>query len=499
MKFLGLRLCDHDSSITYSNGVDVKYYKPERHNQIKHFAYRNLKDWVKDIERFDINLNEIDAIAMVIDVDKHPYLKEEDPQKLYELINIPYSPFTEITCPVYRIDHHYAHSLSSWMLTDAYNHLILDGYGDLKRSISVFKDKERTKSYTLDEVGSFGMFLGDMGKPFEIQGHPDDIAGKVMALQSFGKLDKKYFDIIKDMSFEDLNFVGDFKNYLKTYESWSACKLNLINFLHTVHYFVESKVPQFVSKYFDNNTHFTYSGGVAHNICINTKLKQNFPNMVIPPHCADEGLSLGCVEFLRNYYEQPSFLKDNFPFWQSDEAPEKKPSDKTIEFIADQLALGKIIGWYQGHGEIGPRALGNRSILMSPEIKNGKHIINGRVKHREDYRPFAASIKSNATQKYFDWNHDSNFMKYSVRFKDKIFAPISHIDNTSRIQTVDENHNIFYALLDKFENKTGLPMLLNTSLNDNGKPIAGCPQDAFNLFKNSDLDILVIGDKVIKK
>ena len=136
---------------------------------------------------------------------------------------------------------------------------------------------------------------------------------------------------------------------------------------------------------------------------------------------------------------------------------------------------------------------------MSPEVQNGKHIINEKVKHREDYRPFAASIKLHATQKYFDWKHDSNFMKYSVKFIDKIFAPISHIDNTSRIQTVDENHKIFYALLDKFESKTGLPMLLNTSLNDNGKPIAGCPQDALNLFNNSDLDILVIGDKVIKK
>ena len=136
---------------------------------------------------------------------------------------------------------------------------------------------------------------------------------------------------------------------------------------------------------------------------------------------------------------------------------------------------------------------------MSPEVKDGKHIINEKVKHREDYRPFAASIKSNATQKYFDWEHDSNFMKYSVKFKDKIFKPISHIDNTSRIQTVDESHSVFYELLDKFENKTGLPMLLNTSLNDNGKPIAGCPQDALNLFENSELDILIIGDKVITK
>ena len=499
MKFLGLRLCDHDSSITYTNGINVKYFKPERHNQIKHFAYRNLRDWVNDLAKLNIDLKEIDAIAMVIDVDKYPYLKKEDPDKLYEYIDIPYSPFTELTCPVFRIDHHYAHSLSSWMLSNTNSHLILDGYGDLKRSISIFNNKKRTKSYTLDEVGSFGMFLGEIGEPFHIKGHPDDIAGKVMALQSFGKFDQKYYDVIKNMSLEDLNFVGNFNNYLKTYKSILASKFNLINFLNTVHYFAETKVPTFVSKYFNSETQFTYSGGVAHNICINTKLKENFPNMIIPPHCADEGLSLGCVEFLRNFYEQPFFSKDNFPFWQSDEAPKTKPSSKTLDYVADQLAKGKIVGWYQGNGEIGPRALGNRSILMSPEVKDGKHIINEKVKHREDYRPFAASIKSNSTQKYFDWKHDSNFMKYSVKFKDKIFAPISHIDNTSRIQTVNESYDIFYTLLDMFENKTGLPMLLNTSLNDNGKPIAGCPQDAINLFNNSELDILVIGDKLIKK
>tara|TARA_Y100001938_G_scaffold38636_1_gene53433 strand:- start:466 stop:1965 length:1500 start_codon:yes stop_codon:yes gene_type:complete len=499
MKFLGVRIGEHDSNVTYTDGVNVKYFKPERTNQIKHFAYNDIFSWLESSFYLRYNLKDIDAIAFVLDSYQFPWLNDCKTDDLYQLINIPYPIFTELTCPVFRIDHHYAHSLSSWMLSDAHKHIVLDGYGDLKRSISIFNNKKKVKSYTLDEVGSFGMLLGEIGASLHIQGHPEDVAGKVMALQSFGKFDEKYYNVIKDMPFEDLNFVGNFNNYSKTYESVLASRFNLINFLNTVHYFAETKVPRFVSKYFNRETQFTYSGGVAHNICINTKLKENFPNMIIPPHCADEGLSLGCVEFLRNFYEQPFFSKDNFPFWQSDEAPNSKPSSKTINFVADQLALGKIIGWYQGHGEIGPRALGNRSILMSPEVKDGKHIINEKVKHREDYRPFAASIKSNATQKYFDWEHDSSFMKYSVKFKDKIFQPISHIDNTSRIQTVDESHSVFYELLDKFENKTGLPMLLNTSLNDNGKPIAGCPQDALNLLEHSDLDFLVVGDCVYGK
>ena len=136
---------------------------------------------------------------------------------------------------------------------------------------------------------------------------------------------------------------------------------------------------------------------------------------------------------------------------------------------------------------------------MSPEVLNGKHILNEKVKHREDFRPFAASVKLNKTKDYFDWEGESEFMKFSVEFKDKIFKPISHVDGTSRIQTVKPNHKYFYRLLDEFEKLTGLPMLLNTSLNDNGNPIAGEPSHALNLFKNSELVIVVVGNSVIKK
>jgi len=192
---------------------------------------------------------------------------------------------------------------------------------------------------------------------------------------------------------------------------------------------------------------------------------------------------LGCIEFLRQHYSQPEFDNSGFPYWQTDMAPSDEPLDETIKKTAEDLANGKIIGWYQGHGEVGPRALGNRSILMSPEVKEGKHILNSKVKHREDYRPFAASILYEDTKDYFDWEGDSDFMKYSVKFKDKVFEPISHIDNTSRIQTVKPELKLYYSLISEFKKLTGIPMLLNTSLNDNGKPIAGKPGDAIALLK----------------
>jgi len=165
------------------------------------------------------------------------------------------------------------------------------------------------------------------------------------------------------------------------------------------------------------------------------------------------------------------------------------------------LANGKIVGWYQGKGEIGPRALGNRSILLNPLIKNGKQILNEKVKKREHFRPYGASIIESHTSNFFDCNFSSEYMLYAVKIKNKdLFPCISHIDNTCRIQTVSNNQNqIYYNLLNNFFEKTGVPMLLNTSLNINGKPIASTKKDAMELFKNSDMDILCFGNEIYKK
>lgn len=496
MKFLGLRLDAHDSNISYSDNGVVKYLKPERLYQKKHFGYNNFIDWIYSTYILNYNLKDLDAICIVADAFSWPFLKETE--NLYETIDIPVGPLKDVTCPIFRIDHHYAHALSSWMLSDTKNHVVLDGFGDAEKSISVFSNNKNVQSFERNTIKSFGTFLEIMGELFGLEGHSEDLAGKIMALQSFGIKDNKWWTIIKDKPYEQNSFVFNVENYAKMYGSDAIAKLNLLNYLKTTHKYAEEKIPQFFNKYFKQEDTITYSGGVAHNICVNTNLKKIYKDLIIPPHCADEGLSLGCVEFLRQHYEQPKFKKEGFPFWQSDVAPKSKPSDKTIKQTAEDLANGKIIGWYQGHGEIGPRALGNRSILMSPEVNKGKSILNDKVKHRESFRPFAASIKEEKTSNYFNWTGKSEFMKFSVSFKDTVFESISHIDNTSRIQTVDKKHILFYQLLDEFEKLTGLPMLLNTSLNDNGKPIAGEPADAIALLKNSSLDKLIIGNTIAK-
>ena len=186
----------------------------------------------------------------------------------------------------------------------------------------------------------------------------------------------------------------------------------------------------------------------------------------------------------------------NFPFGQCDFAPEE-PSLDTIKKAAYFLKNSCIVGWYQGHGEIGPRALGNRSILMDPRIPNGKDIINKKVKHREWWRPFGASILEEYTGKYFTSGLSSPFMLYNYWFKDRTkFPAITHVDGSCRIQTVSKAHSIFYNLIDEFRKVSGVPILLNTSLNLSGKPIVAHPDEAIRILESTEMDYLIIGDKI---
>jgi hypothetical protein len=145
-----------------------------------------------------------------------------------------------------------------------------------------------------------------------------------------------------------------------------------------------------------------YSGGCALNVTWNRKLLDEGYNLSIEPPVYDGGISIGCLRFGHEYLNIPQPIINNFPYVQDDFCPSTNPSQQTIDKVSDLLAQGKIVGWYQGNGELGPRALGNRSILMDPTIKNGKEIINSKVKHREWWRPFGASVKEDKSLDYFD-------------------------------------------------------------------------------------------------
>ena len=498
MKFLGLRLCDHDSNIAYSDGVNVKYIKSERIHQIKHHGYNDFKSYLNDIKDWNINLSELDAVCIVVDQDKLNFKKEDTLWQEAPLF------LPEISCPIYIIDHHYAHSLSCWPIIDVDVvdvAFVFDGVGDFHITNSIFK---KDQCISKSNVSGVGVLLSMWGKFAGIEGHPLDVSGKVMALKSFGKVNQEFVDKFSNLSILEAATVFDLYHwipYLKADSSaFQSIKPGSLDWIASIHKWIEDKIPEYFLKFASPDDVITFSGGVAQNICVNSRLKSIFKNIHIIPHNPDDGLSLGCIEFLRRKFNQPLFERNNFPYWQEDHCPED-PDDNTIDQIAELLSQGKIIGWFQGNGEIGPRALGNRSILMRPDLTNGKDIINNRVKFREEFRPFGCSVLSEDASKYFDCDYGSPYMLYSIPVKDhNLLQSITHVDGTSRIQTVTENQNkFFYKLLKKFKEKTGLSVLLNTSLNVNKKPIAATENDAMGIFDESDIDALCIGNRIYLK
>jgi carbamoyltransferase len=173
---------------------------------------------------------------------------------------------------------------------------------------------------------------------------------------------------------------------------------------------------------------------------------------------------------------------------------------------AGLIAEGKIIGWVQGRSEFGPRALGNRSILADPRPSENKDIVNKMVKKRENYRPFAPSVIQEAAEIYFDVDPGTcsyDYMTFVVNVKDeyrKVLGAVTHVDGTARLQTVSKKHNPrYWNLIREFGKISGIPMLLNTSFNNNVEPIVNSAEEAIVCFLTTGLDYLIIKDYVISK
>ena len=266
------------------------------------------------------------------------------------------------------------------------------------------------------------------------------------------------------------------------------------------------------------------AGGVAFNCVANGKIfdATPFEQVCVHPAAGDGGLSVGAAFFVWHQIlgKPRSFVMDH-AYWGPAYSPEeichavdssglaKKGcviselgEPELMRRAAAIIADGKILGWFQGRAEWGPRALGNRSIVADPRRSEMKDILNRRIKHREIFRPFAPSILAEATSEYFEKSHPSPFMTlaYDVRQekRDKIPAP-THVDGTGRLQTVTRDANPrYHALISAFRDLTGVPVVLNTSFNDN-EPIVCRPEEAIDCFERTQMDALVLGDLLITR
>ncbi len=450
------------------------------------------------------------------------------------------------------VDHHKSHIKSSLLFSefDESVNISLDGFGDFSSCAwGVYKNGRSTIEDRVYFPHSLGIFYQAITQFLGFNKYGDEY--KVMGLSSYGKANFK--DKISKMVFStkkgyELNlkyFIHHKKNIIKKnnngqieYEKLYSNELIKIlgkerkkNDPITDTHKDIAKSAQIVyeeifinllnnlyNKYKIKN--LTLSGGCIMNSVANGKILKNthFEKIYIPPNPGDAGGAIGSAASLlsnqnkitvKNY----SYLGDKF---NSDGVKKyleinsdlkkfeiKKLSQKDlINDVAKALTDSKVIGWFQGRMEWGPRALGNRSILADARNPNIKDIINLKIKRRESFRPFAPSVLSEFSQDWFEVKKDVPFMSevYPVKNDKKDMLPaITHVDGTGRLQTVRKQDNEkYYELIFKFYELTEVPVILNTSFNEN-EPIVRSPQEAIDCFLRTNMDILVLEDWIVKR
>ncbi|MEO1646457.1 MAG: carbamoyltransferase C-terminal domain-containing protein, partial [Chloroflexota bacterium] len=243
-----------------------------------------------------------------------------------------------------------------------------------------------------------------------------------------------------------------------------------------------------------------------------------FTQTVIQPAAGDDGLAMGAALYVSqamlNDGERWEITNAYFGAEYSDSEVksalesagitdyQKLERDALIEKTATAIADGNVVGWYQGRSEWGPRALGNRSILANPNRDDMKDILNARIKRREWFRPFAPAVLAERQADVFSHDHPSPFMLHvyeiNPEWRDKLPA-VNHEDNTGRLQTVSRHENpLYYDLIRSFDQKTGIPVVLNTSFNEN-EPIVNTPEEAVDCYQRTKMDTLAIGNFFCEK
>lgn len=261
------------------------------------------------------------------------------------------------------------------------------------------------------------------------------------------------------------------------------------------------------------------AGGVAQNSVANGKLTRNtgFKNVYIPSAGHDAGISMGSALYVYNHilkqeraapvwsaYTGSRFSNEEIEqYLQSRNIAYKRLADDELyEKVSDQLINAGVVGWFNGRAEFGPRALGARSILADPRRTDAKDLLNAKIKRRESFRPFAPSILKEFVGEYFEVTDEVPFMEKVFPIKKEkhaVIPAVTHADGTGRLQTVDKVVTPrYYALIEAFRKKTGVPILLNTSFNEN-EPIVNSPHDALECYLRTNMDMLVLENCVITR
>jgi len=438
--------------------------------------------------------------------------------------------------PVEYVPHHLAHAASSFCISgfEEADIIVIDGHGDDRAtSCCSIKDGTITENWHIPILSSLGIMYGNFTRYL---GFSDFQEGTTMALASFGSdIHRKFFDKIitlkKNGKYKINARCMGFWNYIdgivserlgKRRDKYDKIEQNHMDIAASMQAAVKRTILHIVENTRKSGcSNLCLAGGTFLNCDINKAIEDTgyYSNIFIPPFSSDCGGAAGAAlysAFIKRNARKPTrfFCPYQGPQYNNDEIENalksnsitfSKCSDVTCS-AADFLAEEKIIGWFQGRLECGPRALGNRSIFAAPFITSVRDRINSDIKKRESFRPFAPVATPKAAVKYFAINEPLSslvhYMLITVSVKDQYrddLAAIVHVDGSARIQVVTEEMNPkLYSLLIEFEKLTGYAVLLNTSFNLH-EPIVCSPEDAIRTFNRIGLDYLFIGDFVVKK
>jgi len=562
MTILGISAYYHDSSACIiHNGKIIAAAQEERFSRIKHdnaFPHQAIEYCIE--ESGDLDLDEVvfyeNPILKYDRVYKNLYSYPQNYTKFKKALESQKTRINETSYMKY-VDHHTSHAASAFYPSPFKDAAIvtIDGVGEWSTTTIAQGTKNKIHTITsLDYPDSLGLLysaftyfcgfkvnngeyklmgLAPYGRPV----YYDKIVNNLIDMKADGSfaLNLDYFgfhnsDVIINDKFEKLFGLPKRKQESEITKEYTNIAASI--------QMVTEKIVFNICKYAQTITgqkNLCLAGGVALNCVSNGKLQKSglFDNIWIQPAAGDAGGALGAA--FHHYYSQgnkriisPNVMQSTYLGPSYDDTILKFLTNNDISYsklsiakVAGYLADEKVVGWYQGRMEFGPRALGHRSILGDARSSKMQSIMNLKIKFRESFRPFAPIVLKEDCEKYFDLDVESPYMLLVSNVSKEILKQnkkpksfdlikhvniersklpaITHVDNSARVQTVDKNNDKLYSLLKAFKKKTGTSVLINTSFNVRGEPIVCTPEDAYNCFKSSGMDYLVLGDYIIKK
>jgi carbamoyltransferase len=460
---------------------------------------------------------------------------------------------TKVKAKIIYVEHHRAHLASSFFVSpfDEAAVLSIDGMGDF--SSTMWGTAKGHNIEVLNSVSyphSIGIFYTAFTQYFGFPHYGDEY--KVMGLSPYGeakhtdkvwdvihlddengfRLNEKYFRHFKEGVAMDWEsgaphvesiyanaFIDAFGPVRQKGEELTSYHMDLAASVQRVTESVIFHLAETLHKK-TGLKNLCLAGGVAQNSVANGKLLANtgFENLFVPPAGHDAGTASGAAlfhihannkvdkaPFKHQAYTGAHFSNEEIKAYLSERNIPHRYMESVEELtdqVSDALVDGKVIGWFQGRAEFGPRALGNRSILVDPRRDDAKALLNAKIKKRESFRPFAPSILKEYVEEYFETTDSVPFMEkvYPIKPEKRTSIPaVTHVDGSGRLQTVEEQDNPrYHALISSFYKKSGVPILLNTSFNEN-EPIVNTPKHAFDCFDRTSMDMLVLGNYILER